>query len=108
MRIALIHEIFLLISRLPRFTSPTGSADNVIEALLHLDIKHGIDILRQEFPISKIVHDPGSFGEAETYSSDIDHGYENEHRELFDPIENIYDLVCRVGTAITHLNNGVG
>jgi len=107
-RIALIHEIFLLISRLPRFTSPTGSADNVIEDLLHLDIKHGIDILRQEFPISKIVHDPGSFGEAETYSSDIDHGYENEHRELFDPIENIYDLVCRVSTAITHLNNGVG
>jgi phosphoenolpyruvate carboxylase len=107
-RIALIHEIFLLISRMPRFTSSTRSAEEVVDELLHLNIKHGIDILRREFPISEPVYDPGAFGEVATYRMDTDQGYEREHRELFDPIENLYGLVCRVGSAITHFNNGVG
>jgi phosphoenolpyruvate carboxylase len=54
------------------------------------------------------VHDPSAFGEVATYRMDTDPGYEREHRELFDPIENLYSLVCRVGSAITHFNNGVG
>ena len=107
-RIALIHEIFLLISRMPRFTSPTRSADDVIDELLHLNIKHGVDTLRLEFPISESTYDPSVFGETATYRMDSDQGYEREHRELFDPIENLYEEVCNVGTAITHFNNGVG
>ena len=107
-RIALIHEIFLLISRIPRFTSSTHSVEEVVDELLHLNIKHGMEILRREFPISEPVHDPSAFGEVATYRMDTDPGYEREHRELFDPIENLYSLVCRVGSAITHFNNGVG
>ena len=107
-RISLIHEIFLLISRMPKFTSPTRSAEDVIDELLNLNIKHGVDILRQEFPISDFSYDSSAFGELESYRTDIDRGYEREHHELFDPIENLYDLVCNVGSAITHYNSGVG
>ena len=107
-RILLIHEIFLLISRMPKFTSPTRSADDVIDELLNLNIKHGIDILRQEFPISDFSYDSSAFGEPESYRTDIDRGYEREHRELFDPVEELYKLVCNLGSAITHYNSGVG
>ena len=107
-RIALIHEIFLLIARMPRFTSLARSADDVINELLHLNIKHGVNILRQAFPITEAISDPSTFGEPETYRTDADQGYDREHRELFEPIENLYDMVRRVSTAITHINNGVG
>ena len=107
-RIALIHEIFLLIARMPRFTSLARSADDVINELLHLNIKHGVNILRQAFPITEATSDPSTFGEPETYRTDADQGYDREHRELFEPIENLYDMVRRVSTAITHINNGVG
>ena len=107
-RIALIHEIFLLIARMPRFTSLARTADDIINELLHLNIKHGVEILRQAFPITEAVSDPNAFGERETYRTDADQGYDREHRELFDPIENLYDMVRRVGTAIIHINNGVG
>jgi phosphoenolpyruvate carboxylase len=75
---------------------------------LNLNIKHGIDVLRQEFPISDSSYDSSAFGELESYRTDIDRGYEREHRELFDPVEELYDLVCNVGSAITHYNSGVG
>ena len=84
------------------------AADDVIDELLHLNIKHGVDTLRLEFPISESTYDPSVFGETATYRMDSDQGYEREHRELFDPIENLYEEVCNVGTAITHFNNGVG
>ncbi len=107
-RIALIHEIFLLIARMPRFTSLVRSAEDVISELLHLNINHGVEVLREAFPITEAVTDPTAFGEEETYRTDADQGYDREHRELFEPIEHLYDMVRRVGTAITHINNGVG
>jgi phosphoenolpyruvate carboxylase len=107
-RIAMIHEIFLLIARMPRFSNLARSADDVINELLHLNIKHGVDILRQGFPVSEATPDPDAFGETATYHTDADQGYEREHRELFDPIENLYDMVRRIGTAISHITGGVG
>ncbi|NQV83629.1 MAG: phosphoenolpyruvate carboxylase [Rhodospirillales bacterium] len=107
-RIALIREIFLLIARMPRFSNLARSADDVINELLHLNIPHGVAILRQGFPVSEVTPDPDAFGEAATYHTDADQGYEREHRELFDPIEDLYDMVRRVGTAITHITGGVG
>jgi phosphoenolpyruvate carboxylase len=107
-RIALIHEIFLLIARMPRFTSLARSAEDVIGELLHLNINHGVEILRQAFPITESISDPIAFGEDESYRTDADQGYDREHRELFEPIEHLYDMVRRVGTAIAHINNGVG
>jgi len=107
-RIALIHEIFLLIARLPRFSNQAFSADDVIGELLHLNIQYGVDILRRVFPVSEAAPDPEAFGEAATYRTDVEQGYEREHRELFDPIEDIFDLVRRVGTALTHISGAVG
>ena len=107
-RIALIHEIFLLIARMPQFSNLVRSADDVTNELLHLNIKHGVDILRQGFPMAEAASDPDAFGEAATYRTDADQGYEREHRELFDPIENMHDIVRHIGTAISHITGGVG
>ncbi|NQV55677.1 MAG: phosphoenolpyruvate carboxylase [Rhodospirillales bacterium] len=107
-RIALIHEIFLLIARTPRFSNQTFSSDDVTSALLHLNIPYGVDILRRVFPVSQDIPDPDAFGEAASYRTDVDQGYEREHRELFDPMENIFDVIRRIGTALTHINGGVG
>jgi len=107
-RIALIHEIFLLISRMPRFTNLARSAEDVISELLHLNVKYGVEILRKGFPVSEAAHDPEAFGEPATYRTDAEQGYEREHRELFDPIEDLFDVVRRTGTAITHITGGVG
>ncbi len=107
-RIALIHEIFLLIARMPRFSNQVISADDVINALLHLNIPYGVDILRRVFPVSEAIPDPEAFGEAATYRTDVDQGYEREHRELFDPMEDIFDIIRRIGTALSHITGAVG
>jgi len=107
-RIALIHEIFLLIARMPRFATRTVSADDVIGELLHLNIPYGVEVLRKMFPVSAIAPDPEAFGEDASYSTDVDHGYEREHRELFDPMEDLFDVIRRIGTALSHISGAVG
>jgi len=107
-RIALIHEIFLLIARMPRFSNQVISADDVIGELLRLNIPYGVDILRRVFPVSNAIPDPEAFGEPATYRTDVDQGYAREHRELFDPMEDLYDIIRRIGTALSHITGAVG
>lgn len=107
-RIALIHEVFLLIACLPRFATREVTADDVFAELLHLNIPYGVEILRQMFPVTEATPDPEAFGEAATYRTDVDQGYEREHRELFDPMEDLFDVIRRGGTALTHLTGGIG
>ncbi|MDH5188201.1 MAG: hypothetical protein OEW37_04510, partial [Rhodospirillaceae bacterium] len=108
LRVALIHEVFLIVARLPRFSDMAESSDDVINEILHLDIKHALEILKRAFPISEAPADAKSFGEEATYQTDIEHGYEREHRELFQPLSDIYDLIRRISTAVAHMSGAVG
>jgi len=107
-RIALIQELFLLVARLPGFANPVRSPEDILNELLHLDVEPAIEFLRREFPVSDPLPDPETFGEVATYRTDVEQGYEREHRGLFDPIEELYDLVRRLGAAITHMMGAVG
>ncbi|MDH5799075.1 MAG: phosphoenolpyruvate carboxylase, partial [Paracoccaceae bacterium] len=107
-RIALIHEIFLMVAQLPRFSNLDRSSDDIIGELLHLDVESALEVLRKGFPVSEAAPDPAAFGEAATYRTDSEQGYEREHRMLFDPIERLYDIVRRAGTGITHVMGAVG
>ena len=109
MRIALIHEIFLLVSRLPKFSdlNDTSSGD-LINELLNLDVEHALGILRKAFPVSGVSAGAKEFGEEATYSTDAEHGYEQEHRELFQPLEDYYDLTRRISSAVAHMSGAVG
>ena len=107
-RVALIHEVFLILARLPRFSDMAESSDDVINEILHLDIEHAVKVLKTAFPKSEPQADAKSFGEEATYRTDVDHGYAREHDELFDPLEEIYDLLRRTSTAIAHICGAVG
>lgn len=108
-RIALIHEIFLLVARVPEFSdSEDISTGDVINELLNLDVEHALKILRKAFPVSGVRSGTKEFGEKATYRADVDHGYEQEHRELFEPLEDYYDLVRRISSAVAHMSGAVG
>ena len=108
-RIALIHEIFLLVARVPKFSDRDDtSSDDVINELLNLDVEHALGVLRKAFPVSGVSAGAKEFGEKATYRTDEDHGYEKEHRELFKPLEDYYDLVRRISSAVAHMSGAVG
>lgn len=108
-RIALIHEIFLLASRVPKFSDRHDtSSDEVINELLNLDVEHALKVLRNAFPVSGVSAGAKEFGEEATYRTDVEHGYEKEHRELFQPLENYYDLVRKISSAVAHMSGAVG
>ncbi|MCR4378839.1 MAG: phosphoenolpyruvate carboxylase [Rhodospirillales bacterium] len=108
-RIALIHEIFLLVSRVPKFSDRHDtSSDDVINELLNLNVEHALGVLRKAFPVSGISAGAKKFGEEATYRTDVEHGYEKEHRELFQPLEDYYDLVRRISSAVAHMSGAVG
>ncbi|OFX13872.1 MAG: hypothetical protein A2516_01420 [Alphaproteobacteria bacterium RIFOXYD12_FULL_60_8] len=108
-RIALIHEIYLLASRLPKFSNlPDITMVEVVEDLLQLDVLGAVENLKRAFPISGSAFDNETFGEPASYKSDSAQGYAQEHRELFDPLVEIYDLVRRVSVGVSHIMGAVG
>ena len=108
-RIALIHEIFLLIPRIPRFsTQPDITIEDVVADLLRLDVAPSVEVLRQAFPAEIRSLEDTSFGEPATYSPDGDHGYAAEHRELFTPLLELHAMVRQVSAAIMYYLGAVG
>jgi len=108
-RIALIHEIFLLVARVPKFSDRDDtSSEQVINELLNLDVEHALKVLRKAFPVSGVSAPAKEFGEEASYRTDMEHGYEKEHRELFQPLEDYYDLVRKISSAVAHMSGAVG
>lgn len=108
-RIALIEEIFLLITRIPRFSSqPDVTIDEVVTELMQLDVPRALTALRKAFPRSAPALDMSAFGEASTYQADGQQSYAQENAELFDPIDRRFDLIRRVSAGVVHIVGGVG
>lgn len=108
-RIALIHEMFLIVARLPKFSDRYDtSSDDLVNELLNLDVEHALSVLRQAFPVSGVPADAKAFGEESTYRTGDERGYEKEHRELFEPLEQLYDLTRRISIAVAHMSGAVG
>lgn len=109
LRLALIKRLFLLAMRIPRFTAqPDATTDQVVDALVHLDVETALAILRREFPARSGEIDQDAYGEGATYRSDVERGYGREHRELFDPIADCYARVREISSAICHVMGAVG
>ena len=108
-RIVLIHQLLMLVSRIPRFSSqPDVTIDDVIAELLHLDVKSAVATLQKAFPMSSQAFDEGTFGEQASYRTEAELGYDQENRELFLPMLDLYDLVRRTSTGIAHIMGAVG
>lgn len=108
-RIALIHEMFLIVARLPKYSDRhDASSEDLVNALLNLDVEYAVKVLRKAFPVSGAPADAKAFGEEASYRTDTETGYQREHRELFDPLEQLYDLTRRISTAVAHMSGAVG
>ncbi len=107
-RIAIIAEIFQLAARVPRFSNqPDITVDEVVDELLRLNVGPAIAVLARAFPPSG--EESGEdFGEPASYRDDASRGYELEHREIFEPLIELHDLVRRISAAITHAIGAVG
>jgi phosphoenolpyruvate carboxylase len=108
-RIALIQRIFLLATHIPAFTDRNGiTPEQLMAKILHLEIESAVAILGQIFPMVEERFDLSVFGEPASYRSEEAESYEAEHRRIFEPMAQLYELVRRAGSAITHIVGAVG
>lgn len=109
LRLALIQRLFLLAARVPRFSSrPNLTMEEVVEQLLRLNVPSALSVLREVFPIEPESDINGEFGEPTTFHGDAARGYSFENRVIFDQIEEIYDLIRRLGIAAIHYIGAYG
>jgi len=109
LRLALIGQLFLRATRVPRFTSqPDITVEDVLDDLLRLDVERAVEVLKRAFPAAGELIEDDTFGEPATYRSDRERGYGREHRELFEPMLEEYDLIRRIGSAVSHVMGAVG
>ncbi len=99
-RIKEIKYIYLKAVTVPRFSSRLDvSLDDLIVCLLRLEVPGVIAELRQIFPAEAPAADDAGYGEKATYLSGAG-GYEREHAEIFDPIEEAYDRILEMSAVI--------
>ena len=67
-KVAIIHEIFLLSARIPKFSDQVGtSRDEIIAKLIRFDVLDAVEILRKIFQQEKIKTSNSGFGETSNY-----------------------------------------
>ena len=63
-RVSIIHEIFLLSVRIPKFSDQAGtSRDEIIAKLIRFDVLDAVQVLRKIFPAGKLKTSTTGFGE---------------------------------------------
>ncbi|MEO0393334.1 MAG: hypothetical protein AAF213_08805, partial [Pseudomonadota bacterium] len=109
LRLAMIQVLFVLVTRIPRFTSqPDVTMDDVRAQLLSLDVPVALEALQRAFPATKPSDQTHDFGEAATYQAEGQQGYDVEHETLFQPIDQLYQLIREMSSAIAHQIGAVG
>ncbi|HEV7369111.1 phosphoenolpyruvate carboxylase [Arenibaculum sp.] len=102
-RLAIMHEIFRLATRIPQFSSQHNTThDRVIQRVLHLDVPTAVEQLRKIFPAETDTSSDGDFGEAATYVGDESGNYRQENETIFDPMTGLYELLRRCSGAMVH------
>lgn len=101
-RLTLIHEIYRLATHIPDFSSQHQTTrERVIAQILHLDVPTAVSQLKVIFPATPETPPDGDFGEPATYLSDESQNYSQENERLFRPMTALYELLGRVGSALT-------
>ena len=103
-RVALIHEIFLLALQVPDFSPQLGtSRDELVLRLFHLDVQGAVALLERIFPAEADAADGADqYGEPATYQGEGGQTYRAEHAGIFVPLRSLYDLTRRISSAIVH------
>jgi len=100
-RIGLIQFIFMKSMEVPRFSTRFDfSLEELLVELLHLEVPDTVAQLRKIFPEAPISSNDEVFGEETDYRSGSSSGYEEVHKQIFDPLEKAYDLVLALSGLI--------
>ena len=99
-RITLMIKLFLQITLLPAFSSnPQMRVEDVMHACLFLDIDNAMDTLYKAFPADTTDADD---------TENEDHDYRKEHRQLFAPIQTLYQQIRQITLALVHAHGAFG
>jgi phosphoenolpyruvate carboxylase len=102
-RLAVIHEIFLLAVRVPAFSNRHGMTPRQLVArLLLLDVPPVVRLLEEIFPLTPGEAAEEDFGEPADYVSDEAQSYLFENEQLFRPMEQLHRLILRISAAVAH------
>lgn len=108
-RIALIGQLFRLVTQVPRFSrEPNVTIDDVVAELLQLGIPSALVILERAFPVAGEQRPAEDFGEPSTYAQLSREGYVDEHITIFKPMREIHALIQKISTGITHASGAIG
>lgn len=109
LRVGLIQEFFLMVVRVPRFSSQSSmTIGEVMQELLRLSVLPSMKVLGDAFPTDGQPIESGTFGEQASYISDEAQGYKEVHQEILEPMVEMYELMRRVTTAVTHVVGAFG
>ena len=98
-----------MVVRVPRFSSQASmTIGEVMGELLRLNVMPSMKVLEDAFPTDGQPIESGTFGEPATYVSDEAQGYADVHQNIFKPMVEMYDLMRRVTTAVTHVVGAFG
>ncbi len=109
-RMAVIQRICLIATEIPAFISQQDvTRDDLLGRILELDVASAVERLARIFPRQEngvVVAD--DFGEPANYRPEPALTYAVEHGALFGPLNQLYDLARRIGSAITYETGAVG
>ncbi len=109
LRIALIHELYMLATHIPEFSSQHGTTpQRLISRILHLDIPAAAAQLEKIFPAQVDATASMDFGEKASYISDDSQSYNQENEKIFQPMKGLFDLIRRLTTANVHIAGFLG
>lgn len=103
LRVALLQRMFILAARVPAFTPRNDvSPDEILRAILALEVPEAIAVLRDTFPSAP--HPSGALPlvEEATYDPGAANDYRDLHDALIAPLEDLYQEVRRIGVGLAH------
>ncbi len=101
MRIGLIQFIFVKAMEIPQFSSRFDfSLEELLVELLHLEVPSTVARLREIFPESSQEAEKNGYGEAASYAGGQTSGYAAVHRDIFDQLDQAYQLVLTLSGLI--------
>jgi phosphoenolpyruvate carboxylase len=107
-RIAVIQALMLDAVHVPDFSERHDTThDEVIMALIRLDVEPALDLLTEVFPLTD---EPRShdYGEPASYRDGQSQSYAQEHELIFRPIAAHYDTIRRISSGVLHHIGAIG
>lgn len=108
MRIAVIQLLMMDAVQVPDFSDRHNTThDEVIMALMRLDVESSLDLLTEVFPVTD---EPRrlDYGEPATYRDGESQSYAQEHELIFRPIAAHYETVRRISSGVLHHVGAIG